>query len=136
MIKDIIEKQIEDSEYDMPIMKINKEENMKEEVLMGGGHHVCDRCGITVFGSVQHFCEKDKNKLLKTKNFKDHRMLVTPYELDFVELINYSKFLKSLPKEYKNKKIYFRWEAGSGIGISVHVKCEEIETDITNYDTW
>jgi hypothetical protein len=33
-----------------------------EERLMGGGHYVCEKCGVTVFGSVIYYCDKDKIK--------------------------------------------------------------------------
>jgi len=70
------------------------------------------------------------------KRLKDKRLSKTPCILNHVELKNYTKFLKSLPEEYREKKIYFRWETGSGIGINVYVKCEEIEKDITDYGVW
>ena len=36
---------------------------------------------------------------------KDSRILTVPYELDLIEYKNYVSFLKSLPDEYKDKKI-------------------------------
>ena len=89
---------------------------------------------------LQKFIQQNDLTLVSTEDkmvkLKDGRFWTTPSTLNVVELKNYAKFLRSLPKEYKDKKIYFRWEGGSGIGISVHVKCEEIEKDITDYDTW
>lgn len=42
--------------------------SMKEEGLMGGGRHICEECGETVFGSAIHYCEKDKIKIETPKD--------------------------------------------------------------------
>ena len=29
----------------------------------GGGHRICEQCGETIFGSVDHYCDKQKEKM-------------------------------------------------------------------------
>ena len=33
---------------------------MKDDIVFGGGHWVCKKCGKTIFGSVDHYCDEDK----------------------------------------------------------------------------
>ena len=51
------------------------------------------------------------------------------------ELKNLSEFLKQI-KGSDNTKLWFRWERSSGIGVSVYVRCGNIEKDITDYKLW
>jgi YD repeat-containing protein len=45
-----------------------------KEIVFGGGHRVCPKCGETTFGSVIHTCEKDikvKPRVVKTQDVND-----------------------------------------------------------------
>jgi len=66
-----------------------------------------------------------------------HDIIVnSPEGLQDIERENYFKFVRKLPKEYRDKSIWVRWVRTSGIGVSVPIKCEDIEKDITDYETW
>jgi len=58
------------------------------------------------------------------------------YELTEIEEKNLQKFLKKLPKEFKNKGYDIIFSNGSGIGIGVAVRVGDIEKDITDYKNW
>ena len=58
------------------------------------------------------------------------------YELTVREAEAYDKFIKELPKKYKNKTKKIIFSMGSGIGIAVTVKVGKKKKDITDYSTW
>jgi len=37
------------------------------ETVMGGGHYICEKCGVTTFGSVIHYCKISKDKPMENK---------------------------------------------------------------------
>ena len=58
------------------------------------------------------------------------------YELTVREAEAYDKFIKELPKKYKNKTRKLIFSMGSGIGIAVTVKVGKKKKDITDYSSW
>lgn len=58
------------------------------------------------------------------------------FELAPREVEAYDKFIKELPKKYKNKTKKVIFSMGSGIGIGVTVKVGKKKKDITDYNTW
>jgi len=59
-----------------------------------------------------------------------------PNEILSSEIEELQKFLIPIKDEIEEHDIWFRFERGSGVGVSVYVKVGGIEKDITDYSTW
>ena len=46
-----------------------------------------------------------------------------------------NKWIKKLPKRYKDFPLNYVFETG-GIGVSIRVRCGDTSIDITDYSTW
>ena len=58
----------------------------EDDVVLGGGHYTCDKCGDTVFGSSLHYCTVDTHKcfycnsVIKDKEVHD---IITVFAIEY-----------------------------------------------------
>jgi hypothetical protein len=89
------------------------------DIIYGGGHYICEQCGETIFGSVDHYCNKQKIKMPSLNEIIDKIKQIEKeigYEYhEIADIISIEFYTDGSGSIHSNEYEYFSFEKFSDL---------------------
>ena len=86
---------------------------------LGGGHRICEQCGKTIFGSIDHYCDKQKERMPSLNDIIDKIKQIEEeigYELHEInDIISIEFYTDGSGSIHSNEYEYFSFEKFSDL---------------------